>query len=44
MISEVIDVVLLALLWVIALQVIFTRSELTAIMVASVKTLRTRSG
>ena len=33
MISEVIDVVLLALLWVIALQVIFTRSELTAIMV-----------
>lgn len=33
MISEVIDVVLLAMLWVIALQVIFTRSELTAIMV-----------
>lgn len=33
MISEVIDVALLAMLWIIALQVVFTRSELTAIMV-----------
>jgi multicomponent Na+:H+ antiporter subunit B len=33
MISEVIDVALLAMLWIISLQVIFTRSELTAIMV-----------
>lgn len=33
MISELIDIVLLAMLWLIALQVILTRSELAAIMV-----------